>query len=114
MKDDRVGKFLKNRNVKVRVVKRIIDENVKPEELGIIPKNENEIFVKSDIEGAERKALTALKEYLREYKPLLAISAYHLWDDLIVLPEIILTSNPDYKLYLRPDHIRANFNIFAK
>ncbi len=114
LKDDRVGKFLKERKVNVKIVRKIIDEKVKPEELDIIPRKENASFIKSDIEGAERKALKALRSYLHEYKPLMAIAAYHLWDDLIVLPKLILDANPDYKLYLRPSHFKTTFNIFAK
>jgi FkbM family methyltransferase len=58
-------------------------------------------FIKMDIEGAEYDALLGAKKLIREQKPRLAISAYHKPEDMIVLPEIIHSFNPDYKMAFR-------------
>ncbi|MDR1946245.1 MAG: FkbM family methyltransferase [Desulfovibrio sp.] len=46
-------------------------------------------FIKMDIEGAERCALTSAVSTMRKMRPKLAISVYHLPDDLRVLSQII-------------------------
>ncbi len=58
-------------------------------------------FIKMDIEGAELAALRGAKEIISEYKPKLAIAAYHKPEDMYQLPLIIKEMNPDYKLMLR-------------
>jgi FkbM family methyltransferase len=58
-------------------------------------------LIKMDIEGAEYDALVGARETLMKYKPKLAISAYHLDDDLVRLPLLIHETVPEYKLYLR-------------
>lgn len=58
-------------------------------------------FMKIDIEGAEREALKGARETIKRYHPVLAICAYHLQDDLLVLPEIIHSIDCNYQLYLR-------------
>lgn len=59
------------------------------------------VFIKLDIEGAERKAIEGGKELIKKYHPTLAICAYHLQDDLLVLPRMIKEIYAGYKLYLR-------------
>jgi len=56
-------------------------------------------FIKADIEGAERNLLRGATRILREFKPKLAICTYHFKDDPEILENIILTANPDYKVY---------------
>lgn len=60
-------------------------------------------FIKMDVEGAELKALQGAEKIIRRDKPILAISAYHLPEDLAVLPKKIREFDPegDYKFYLR-------------
>ncbi len=58
-------------------------------------------MIKLDIEGAERYALEGAGNIIRRDFPVLAICAYHLQDDLVVLPKIIRRINYGYKLYLR-------------
>lgn len=53
-------------------------------------------FLKLDIEGAEREALAGARETLGRFQPRLSIDAYHLPDDPVVLPRIILAANPKY------------------
>lgn len=54
-------------------------------------------FIKMDIEGGERDALLGAQRTLSTLKPRLAIAIYHRFDDLFVLPELILRANPNYR-----------------
>lgn len=54
-------------------------------------------FVKMDIEGGEQDALVGAQRTLATLKPRLAIALYHRFDDLFVLPELILRANPNYR-----------------
>ncbi len=58
-------------------------------------------FIKMDIEGAEREALEGCKKTIQQYHPKLAISIYHLPDDLWKIPYMIMNKYPFYKLYMR-------------
>ena len=66
----------------------------------MIPKDEEVTFVKMDLEGSEYKALLGAEEIIKKYKPKLAISIYHKPEDIWELPELVLSMNPQYKLYL--------------
>lgn len=57
-------------------------------------------FIKMDIEGEELNALLGAKNTLMKYKPKLAISAYHDYDDFIKIPETIIKINPNYKVFV--------------
>ena len=65
----------------------------------IINKDVN--FVKMDIEGAEVEALNGAKELISKYEPILAISAYHKYDDLWTILETINSFNVEYKYFMR-------------
>jgi FkbM family methyltransferase len=54
-------------------------------------------YIKMDIEGAERHALRGAAHTLRSSKPRLMLDTYHLGDDPVVLPALILTLNPAYQ-----------------
>jgi FkbM family methyltransferase len=58
-------------------------------------------FIKADIEGAERDMLAGARNVLKEFAPKLAVCTYHLPDDHIILKEIILDANPNYKIVQR-------------
>jgi len=58
-------------------------------------------FIKMDIEGSEIKALNGAERAIKKYKPKLAVSVYHKPEDIYEIPQLILSMNPDYKLYLR-------------
>jgi FkbM family methyltransferase len=57
-------------------------------------------FIKMDIEGAEVSALLGASKTIKRFKPKLAISVYHKWDDLLVIPQLIHSIRDDYNYYL--------------
>lgn len=71
--------------------------------------NDRVSFIKMDVEGAEKKALHGARKTIERDKPILAISAYHLPEDLAVLPQIIrdFDSEDVYQLYLRHHGVSA-------
>ncbi len=54
-------------------------------------------YIKMDIEGAEREALKGARKTLARWKPVLMLDFYHLPDDDVVLPRIILAANRGYR-----------------
>ena len=58
-------------------------------------------FLKMDIEGAEKKAIIGAQNKIRNDKPKLAICVYHLADDFWLIPELVLSIQPEYNIYLR-------------
>ena len=58
-------------------------------------------FIKMDVEGAELEALKGAKNTILKYSPKLAISVYHSKEDLVTIPQYILSLNNKYKLFLR-------------
>lgn len=58
-------------------------------------------FIKYDLEGAERAALSGAAATIRRWRPKLAISVYHLADDLWELPALIKDMTPGYRYFLR-------------
>ena len=73
-------------------------------------------YLKFDVEGAEREALTGASRILGEEGPKLLVAAYHHDDDLWALPLLIKKLNPAYTIYLRrhPYVPCWELNIFAK
>jgi len=55
-------------------------------------------FIKADIEGAERNLLRGARRVLLGDQPKLAICTYHLFNDQRILPRIILSANPKYRI----------------
>jgi FkbM family methyltransferase len=56
-------------------------------------------YIKMDIEGAEMDALEGAAGIIREWKPRLAISAYHRPQDLWEIPIRLKALNPGYRLF---------------
>lgn len=63
--------------------------------------NEKVTFIKMDIEGSEYNALLGCKRIISEQKPKLAICVYHKPEDIIEIPELILSLNNEYRFYIR-------------
>ena len=64
-------------------------------------KDEYVTFIKMDIEGAERDALTGAADLIRRCRPDLAICVYHSVSDLWEIPLMIHEIEPSYRLYMR-------------
>lgn len=58
-------------------------------------------YIKMNIEGAELEALMGAKQAINNWRPKLAISAYHRPSDIWQVPFLIRDLRSDYKLYLR-------------
>lgn len=58
-------------------------------------------YVKMDVEGADKETLQGMKNTLKQYRPKLAVSAYHRTEDLFFIPDLILSENSDYEIFLR-------------
>ncbi|MEM4295649.1 MAG: FkbM family methyltransferase [Candidatus Anstonellales archaeon] len=73
-------------NVEVNTIDNIVREN-----------NMKSVdFIKMDIEGYEKEALTGALKTIRKFKPVIAVSAYHHRDDKILLPKIIKMAGVHY------------------
>ena len=69
-------------------------------------------FIKMDIEGAEQVAIDGAQKHIREDRPVLAISVYHLPADLRLIPLMLIRMCPNYKFYLRHHMPNTNETIF--
>jgi FkbM family methyltransferase len=55
-------------------------------------------FIKMDIEGSERHALAGAAKTLRRFRPRMAICVYHLRDDPTVIPAVVRSAQPAYRI----------------
>ena len=62
---------------------------------------DDKCILKLDIEGSEKDCIEGAVEFIRKYKPFMAICLYHRQMDVIELPEYIRSIEPGYKFYLR-------------
>lgn len=58
-------------------------------------------FIKYDVEGAEKEALTGSISTIKKFCPKLKVALYHRNEDVFELPLLIKELNPDYKLFMR-------------
>jgi FkbM family methyltransferase len=54
-------------------------------------------FIKMDIEGAEKQALTGARETIRRFHPRMSISSEHLRDDPTAIPALVNSIEPGYR-----------------
>lgn len=59
------------------------------------------LYIKFDVEGAEREALAGADRLIRRARPVVAVSVYHRPDDLWELPFYLHSLDLGYKLFLR-------------
>ena len=103
---------IKNRKVKRQQVPVVTVDRVL--------ENEHAGYMKFDVEGVEREALTGAGKHLvpdqKGALPKLLIAAYHHDGDIFTLPQLLWQIQPAYKVYLRKHpYIPAwEINIFAK
>lgn len=60
-------------------------------------------FIKMDIEGFEVYALLGAQKTIMRFKPRLAISTYHKFDDFYKIPLLIKSLHPGYKIFMTLD-----------
>jgi FkbM family methyltransferase len=70
-------------------------------------------FVKMDIEGAETKALEGARQTLRQWRPRLAISSYHLQGDPANIAALVWGARSDYHIGSK-DVIRLPHGVIPK
>ena len=58
-------------------------------------------FIKLDVEGAELDVLKGAATTIAQFKPILALSAYHKWDDFWTLMNFVKSIRPDYEFAMR-------------
>ncbi|HWQ55871.1 MAG TPA: FkbM family methyltransferase [Bryobacteraceae bacterium] len=87
---------LKNGQMGVKVPLTTIDKLVA--ELGL----DKVDYIKMDIEGAEQRALQGAAGTLAKYHPRLALSAYHVPDDPVKIPELVRKAWPGYGMECGP------------
>jgi len=79
-----------------------IDDFVKENELDRVD------FIKMDIEGSELNALKGAVKTIQEFRPKLAISVYHNFQDLSEIPNFIRQLNLNYLFFL--DHFTVHLD----
>lgn len=68
-------------------------------------------FIKMDIEGDELAALQGAENSIRKYRPKLAISLYHAFEDFASIPRYLTGLNLDYAFYLGHHTIYENETV---
>lgn len=58
-------------------------------------------YIKMDIEGQEKSAISGAEKTIKAFKPKLSVAAYHKNEDLFALPLLLNSFNPEYRIYLR-------------
>ncbi len=58
-------------------------------------------YIKADVEGAELRFIKGAEKTIKNFKPKMQIACYHRSEDLIKIPEAVLSIRSDYKVYMR-------------
>jgi len=70
-------------------------------------------FIKLDVEGAELDVLKGAAVTICRFKPILAISAYHKWDDFWTLMNFVKSIRSDYEFAMRQYHVSREDEPFV-
>lgn len=57
-------------------------------------------FIKMDVEGAELSVLEGARRTLERFAPKLGVAAYHRDDDLVRIPDLLVSAQPRYTFYI--------------
>jgi FkbM family methyltransferase len=76
------------------------DLEVQGERLDTIFATESPTFIKLDIEGGEIEALLGAKQLLQKFRPIVAVSIYHVQDHLWEIPELLNSILKDYDFHV--------------
>jgi FkbM family methyltransferase len=85
--------FDPNGNIEIDTIS--IDEFVRENDISQVD------FIKFDVEGSEMNVLKGSIDTIKYFRPKIAISVYHLHNDLSTIPFFILNTCPWYNVYLR-------------
>ena len=66
-----------------------------------ICKDKNVTYIKFDVEGLEKKAISGAENTIRTQKPKMLVSCYHRSEDIFALALQVLALRSDYKVYIR-------------
>lgn len=69
-------------------------------------------YIKLDVEGHELAALAGARHIIARDRPVLAIAAYHRWDDLWRIPLFIRALLPDYRIFYRTHEHNTFESVF--
>ena len=67
-------------------------------------------YIKMDVEGAEPDIIAGSVITIKKYQPIMAVSVYHLYNHLWLLPLAIKEIFADYQFFLRP-HCKASGDL---
>ena len=70
-------------------------------------------FIKMDIEGAERRALEGAWRTIGRFRPRMAICSYHMRDDPDVIPAVVQSAVPSYRIHAK-DYERGKYRLITK
>ncbi|WP_295456427.1 FkbM family methyltransferase [uncultured Thiodictyon sp.] len=69
-------------------------------------------YIKLDVEGHELAALQGAQHIIERDRPVLAIAAYHRWDDIWKIPEFLQRVAPHYRLAYRTHESNTFDSVF--
>ena len=98
-KEDTTLTFSKNSGRQAMVAKEGVE--ISARSVDSILNGEKATFIKYDVEGAEKEALTGSINTIKCFKHKLKVALYHRNEDIFELPLMIKQINPEYNLYLR-------------